>query len=94
MSAARPPYGGAGVAVASEHSSAPSPMLPLLILFIGLAVATVWFVALPAFDKQPRAERSCEVVILESGSPACVREPVRGSRAVHLEHKPSGRAKH
>jgi hypothetical protein len=67
-------------------------VLPLLILVVGLAVAAVWFVALPSFDDK-HTERSCEVVVLKSGSSACVRDPTRGSRAV--SHKPnhSGRAK-
>jgi hypothetical protein len=66
-------------------------VLPLLILVVGLAVATVWFVALPALDKPP-AKASCEVVVLKSGSPACVPEPMPRSRAV--PHKSSSRAKH
>ena len=67
-------------------------MLPLLILVLGLAVAAVWFVALPAFDTQ-HTERSCEVVVLKSGSTACVRDPTRGSRAVRHKPNHSGRAK-
>jgi hypothetical protein len=68
-------------------------VLPLLILVLGLAVAAVWFVALPAFDHQHRTERSCEVVVLRSGSSACVRDPTRGSRAVRHKPNHSGRAK-
>ena len=72
---ARPAYGVPEGVVANEHASVASSVLPLplLILVIGLAVATVWFIALPAFDKPP-AERSCEVVVLKSGAPACVPE--------------------
>jgi hypothetical protein len=76
-----PVYGLPDVANATEHSGAPSAVLPLLVLFIVFAAATVWFVALPAFHNAPRAERSCEVIVLESGSTKCVREPMRGSRA-------------
>jgi hypothetical protein len=94
VSAARPAYGGAGVSLANEHSREPSPLLPLLLLVIGLAVATVWFVALPAFHKQPRAERSCEVVVLKTCSTACDRDPTRGSRAVPRTARRSNRAKH
>ena len=94
MSAARPAYGVAGAAVANEHSSARSPVLPLLLLFIGLAAATVWFVVLPGLDKQPRAQRSCEVVVLKSGTTACVRDPTRGARALPHKRKASSRAKH
>jgi hypothetical protein len=39
---------------------------------IGLAVATLWYVARPALEQKPTVERSCEVVILASGSPGCV----------------------
>lgn len=68
-------------------------MLPLLVLVIGLAVATIWFVALPALDKPARAERSCEVFVLASGSTRCVPQGKPGSRAVNQKPKPSGRAK-
>ena len=36
-------------------------VVALLVLVLGLAAATVWFVALPALDRAP-AGRSCEVV--------------------------------
>ena len=39
-----------GVTVANEPDGEPNHVLPLLILVIGLAVATLWFVALPALD--------------------------------------------
>ena len=68
-----PAYGVPEGVVADEHAGVARSVLPLLILVIGLVVATVWFVALPAFDNPP-AERSCEVVVLESGAPACVSE--------------------
>jgi hypothetical protein len=94
VSAAGPAYGLPDPAAnenSNENSSVASSVLPLLILVIGLAVATVWFVALPAFDP-PRAKPSCEVVVLKSGSPACVPEPMPGSQAA--PHKSSSRAKH
>jgi hypothetical protein len=65
-------------------------VLALLILVIGLAIATIWFVALPAFGK-PLAKRSCEVVVLESGSTKCVAAPTPASRAAHKPSKPAGR---
>lgn len=87
----RPAYGVPEGAVEQEHWRAPrGPALPLLMLVIALAAAAVWYVALPAFDK-PAAKRTCEVVVLKSGSTACVREPTRGSRSVL--HKSSVRAK-
>ena len=58
-------------------------MLPLLILVIGLAAATIWFVALPALDKAPSVERACEVFVLKSGSTRCVHKPMPGSKAAH-----------
>jgi hypothetical protein len=94
VSAARHSYGVAGgVAVASDRPSAVSVVLPLLALVIGLAVATVWFVALPAFERSP-AKRSCEVFVLKSGSTRCVPEPTLGSRAAPRGPKPSSRAKY
>jgi hypothetical protein len=82
-----------GVAVAEERPSMASGVLPLLILVIGLATATVWFVALPALEKPP-AERSCEVVFLRSGSIKCVEGLMPRSRAVPEKPKQSSRSKH
>ena len=70
----------------------PSGVLPLLILVIGLAVATVWYVALPAFDKAP-PERSCEVIVLKAGTTRCVPRPTPES-VVRQKPKPAHRAKH
>ena len=73
VSAARPVYGVADVSAESERSRLDSGVLPLLALVLGLAAATIWFVALPALDgPPPRAERACEVVVLEPGSTKCV----------------------
>jgi hypothetical protein len=71
---------GNGVVV-EERSSAIGTVLPLLMLFLALAAATVWYVAVPMFDGPAVAKRSCEVIVLESGSPACVREPARARSA-------------
>ena len=76
----RPVYGLPDGAVASD-SRAPSPVLPLLLLVGVLAAATVWFVALPAFAKPVRAERSCEVMVLESGTTKCVHDATHRSDA-------------
>lgn len=94
VSAARHAHRLPSVAVAAERSSAPSPVVPLLVLVIGLAAAAVWFVALPALDRPPRAERSCEVYVLASGATKCVPRPKLQSRAVPSKPKRSGRAKH
>ena len=45
----RPVYGLPEGTAPSDLSRAPSPLLPLLLLFVVLAAASVWFVALPAF---------------------------------------------
>jgi hypothetical protein len=80
-----------GVAtVAEAHPREPSPVLPLLLLVIGLAAATVWFVALPALEKPPPG-RSCEVFVLRSGTTKCV--PQAGARALAKKPKPARRAK-
>lgn len=94
MSAARHAYSGVPAAGAYEHSSEPSRVLPLLILVVGLAAATIWFVALPMLDKPRRAERSCEVFVLETGSTKCVPKPMLRSNATRQKPKPSGRPKH
>ena len=56
-------------------------IVPLLLIFVALAAATVWYVGLPAFDKEPQATRTCEVIVLGSGSTKCVRNPVRPAHA-------------
>lgn len=55
---ARNPKCRYGVTVANERDGELSPVLPLLILVIGLAVATLWFVALPALDTGTDTDRS------------------------------------
>lgn len=75
--AARPSYGHAYATAdvaAAARPGEPSNVLPLLVLVIGLAVATIWFVALPVLEKQP-AGRSCDVFVLASGTTKCVPTP-------------------
>ena len=74
MSAARHAYEPSGVAVAQEAPR--SNAILLLILVVGLAAVTVWFVALPTLDKAlatPAPKRSCAVVVVESGVSRCVK---------------------
>ena len=52
-----------------------SPVLPLLALVLGLAGAAIWFVGLPQLDKPATVQRSCEVVVLQSGKTRCVKDP-------------------
>jgi hypothetical protein len=66
---------------ASDPAGEPSPVVPLMILVLGLAVATMWFVALPALE-QPPPRRTCEVVFLKGGTTRCIEPPVPGMRAV------------
>lgn len=79
MSAARPAYGVPDATVENDQPRLVSTALPLLLLVIGLAAASVWYVALPAFEPEP-AKRSCEVIVLESGSTKCVSRPIRTSQ--------------
>ena len=51
VTATGPELGVSGVAVADEGPSPNRGVLPLLIVFIGLAVATVWFVVFPVLDR-------------------------------------------
>jgi hypothetical protein len=64
-----------------SDSGPPTAVLPLLLLFVVLAAATVWFVAVPAFAKPVRAESACEVIVLKSGTTKCVKDPTHGKRA-------------
>jgi hypothetical protein len=41
-------------------------------MVLGLAVATIWFVALPMLNQPAQAKRTCEVFVLESGNTRCV----------------------
>jgi hypothetical protein len=77
-----PAYGVPEAVAGEEPQRGSGAAIPLAILVLVLAAAAVWFVALPALHKAPVAKRSCEVVVLASGSTACVRDPTHGSRAV------------
>ena len=77
-----PAYGIPETLVTSDASGGAGGLIPLLFLVLALAAAAVWFVGLPALEKAP-PQRSCEVVVLKSGSPACVREPARLGKAPH-----------
>ena len=73
MTATGPELGVSGVAVADEEPRPNRGVLPLLIVFIGLAVATVWFVVLPALDKpRPPAGPCGTFIVSKSGSARCV----------------------
>ena len=65
---------------ADDHGTVRSGIYLLFALVVALAVATLWYVARPALEQKPTAHRSCEVIILASGSPSCV-DPQ--SRAAH-----------
>ena len=93
MSAARHAhaYGLPEVAVASAPSGEPSSALPLLFLVIGLAAATIWYVALPVLRAESEG-RSCEVYVMPSGTTKCVPYLSPGSWAAH--QKSLRRAKH
>ena len=85
MSAARHAVlGASGGAVARERERGPSPVIPLLIMVLGLAIATIWFVALPALETPPPG-RTCEVVFRKDGTTKCVEK----SPGTAKKHKPS-----
>ena len=70
------------VAVEPPTPSRPaSPVLPLLLLVVGLAAAAVWFVGVPQLTKPAAVERGCEVIVLQSGNTKCVTNPRAGSKA-------------
>lgn len=76
-------YGLPEVAVGSEDVDGPSPMLPLLVVVIGLAAATIWFVWLPLIHEPANAGRSCEVYVMSSGTTKCVPYGRPGSWEAH-----------
>lgn len=68
-------------AQAEDTGAGRSGMFLLFALVIALAVATLWYVARPALEQKPTVERTCEVVILASGSPSCVDASTRAALA-------------
>jgi hypothetical protein len=90
VSAARHAQGRPAPA-ADEVRATRSPAVPLLIMVLGLAIATIWFVALPMLDEPVHAKRTCEVIVLESGSTRCVTNPKTGTKAVHQKPRPAKR---
>jgi len=68
--------------LADDHGTGRTGMYLLFALVLALAVATLWYVARPALEQKPAAERSCEVIILAAGSPSCVDPQSRASHAV------------
>jgi hypothetical protein len=71
---------------ADDNGATRTGMYLLFVLVIALAVATLWYVARPALDRKPAAERSCEVIILASGSPSCVDPQGRAVQAAASKH--------
>ena len=72
--------------LADDHGTGRTGMYLLFALVIALAVATLWYVAGPALDQKPAAERSCEVIVLASGSPSCVDPQSRAAHAAAAKH--------
>jgi hypothetical protein len=71
----RPVYGLPEVAFAEERyddSRGLSMIIPFLVLFVALGVATMWLVAKPALERKPQAEPTCEVFVLKTGTVKCV----------------------
>jgi hypothetical protein len=90
--APRPVYGLDGGAVADDAPRMPSNLVPLLLLVVALAAATVWLAVLPALRETP-VTRSCEVVFLPSGKTTCVEASTIGPRAVVAKSKHPARPK-
>ena len=84
MSEIRPVYGLHSEDAGDEQEDVARRALPvpLLLLFVGLAVATIWFVARPALDESPPAAPPCaKVVVAESGAARCADRATPGSPA-------------
>ena len=84
---AQPAYGLPEATLGNESSGGPSALIPLLLLCVGLAAAAIWFVALPALTKPARAARTCEVIVLASGTTKCVHEAGPRKAAPATAHK-------
>ena len=82
MTATGPQLGASGVAVADEEPRPNRGVPPLLIVFIGLAVATVWFVVLSVLDKpRPPAGACGTFIVSKSGSARCVDVPTTAAQS-------------
>jgi len=66
--------------------------VPLLVLVLGLAVAPLWFVAIPLVNRPAAVERGCEVIVLKTGKTKCVPERTLAS-LTGKKHKPAARPK-
>ncbi len=82
VTATGPELGVSGVAVADAEPGPNRGVLPLLIVFIGLSVATVWFVVLPTLDKpRPSAGPCSTFIVSRSGSARCVDVPTPAAQS-------------
>ena len=79
------------IAPAREQAREPSPVVPLMILVLGLAVATMWFVVLPTLQKPPAPGRTCEVVFVTNGHTRCIEPRVLGMGPMSPNVKRSSR---
>ena len=84
---AQPAYGLPEATLGNERSGGPSALIPLLLLCVGLAAAAIWFVALPVLTKPAQAAKTCEVIVLKSGTTKCVHEAGPRKAAPATAHK-------
>ena len=76
MPAAKPLYGVVNVPFADRRAEEETrTVVALLMLVTVLAVATIWFVALPLFDEPASAPQDCKTFVLtKSGGIQCIPE--------------------
>ena len=77
---ARLAYGLPDQSTGEEEKADRGTWVALAVLVVALAAAVLGYVAYPAFRAAPPpVARSCEVVVLATGSPECVEDPARVS---------------
>ena len=80
MPAARPVYGALNTDIAKERSEEARTTIALMVLVSVLSVATLWFVALPLFDKPQRGPEACQMFVMTgAGVLRCVPETSVGA---------------
>ena len=83
MSTTEPDYAVPDVAATQDEPGTNRAVLPLLGVFVALALATVWLVVLPALHT-PKAKapaRPCaSFIVSKSGSARCVDAPVSAAQ--------------
>jgi hypothetical protein len=68
-------YGAVNVDVGRARSDDSSTVIALLVLVIGLAAATIAFVAVPLVDEPRSTTEACGMLVVTNAGSTCISEP-------------------